>query len=82
MVIPLSFKPGLTLMRNMKFCGHSPAFYMQTLLWIGSVIGGLGYFLWDGSVITLTEILFLWYAFSIRSVVIAAKYATFSDGVI
>ncbi|CAD8180525.1 unnamed protein product [Paramecium octaurelia] len=82
MVILFSLWPGLTLMKNMKFYGHSMAFYLQTLLWFGSVVGGLGYFLWDESLITLTEILFLWYALTIRSVVIAAKYATFSRSVI
>ncbi|CAD8183955.1 unnamed protein product [Paramecium octaurelia] len=82
MVILFSIWPGMTLMKNMKFYGNSMAFYLQTLLWIGSVLGGLGYFLWNESVITLTEILFLWYALTIRSVVIAAKYATFSKSII
>ncbi|CAD8076351.1 unnamed protein product [Paramecium primaurelia] len=82
MVILFSVWPGMILMKNMKFYGNSMAFYTQILLWCGSVLGGLGYFLWDESIITLTEILFLWYALTIRSVVIAAKYATFSKSVI
>lgn len=32
----------------------------------------------ENSVITLTEILFMWFALLIRAVVIAAKYATLS----
>ena len=82
MVLIFGIWPGMTLMKNMKFYVGSSAFVMQTLLWLGSVIGGLGYFIWDGSVITFTEILFLWYALTIRSVVIAAKYATLNKNII
>lgn len=46
---------------------------------MGSAVGGLLYFYLDNSVITLTEIVFMWFAISTRSVVIAAKYATLSD---
>lgn len=41
-------------------------------------MGGVFYFFIDDSLITLTEIMFMWFALLIRSVVIAAKYATLS----
>ncbi|CAD8058709.1 unnamed protein product [Paramecium sonneborni] len=78
-VVLVLFKyPGIILLKNMRFFKHSSAFYMQTFLWIGSALGGLMYFIQDKSVITLTEIIFMWFAISTRSVVIAAKYATLS----
>lgn len=82
MVILFAYKPGLTLMRNMKFYGFSPAFLTQTSLWASQAIGGIGYFLWSDSVITLTEVIFLWYGMTVRCVVIAAKYATLGDNII
>ena len=42
------------------------------------MVVGLGYFIFENSIITLTEVLFLWYAVIIRSAVIASKYATFT----
>ncbi|CAD8140889.1 unnamed protein product [Paramecium octaurelia] len=78
-VVLVLFKyPGIILLKNMRFCKHSSSFYMQTLLWCGSALGGLMYFIQDQSVITLTEIIFMWFAITTRSVVIAAKYATLS----
>lgn len=52
---------------------------MQFLLWGGSIFGGLFYFMASNSVVTLTEIIFMWGAITIRSVVISAKYATLSE---
>ncbi|KAM3147711.1 hypothetical protein pb186bvf_000039 [Paramecium bursaria] len=72
-------KPGLTLMRNMQFWGMSQGLYLQTFIWFGSMLGGVGYFVFENSIVTFTEVLFLWYALSIRSAVIAAKYATFTS---
>ena len=43
------------------------------------MVGGVGYFIFENSIVTFTEVLFLWYALSIRSAVIAAKYATFTS---
>ncbi|CAD8151792.1 unnamed protein product [Paramecium pentaurelia] len=79
LVVLVLFKyPGIILLKNMKFFKHSSSFYMQTLLWMGSVLGGLMYFIQDKSVVTMTEIIFMWFAITTRSVVIAAKYATLS----
>ncbi|KAM3147709.1 hypothetical protein pb186bvf_000037 [Paramecium bursaria] len=71
-------KPGLTLMRNMQFWGLSQQYFLQTFIWFGSMVVGLGYFIFENSIITLTEVLFLWYAVIIRTAVIASKYATFT----
>lgn len=65
-------------MINMRFFKNHPQFYFQLLLWIGSATGGLFYFIAQDSIITLTEIVFMWFALLIRAVVIAAKYATLS----
>lgn len=70
--------PGISLMSNMRFLKYHPQFFTQFLLWVGSSIGGLFYFFVDDSTISLTEIIFMWSAIAIRSVVIAAKYATLS----
>ncbi|CAD8052263.1 unnamed protein product [Paramecium primaurelia] len=76
-VVLFQFKyPGIILLKNMRFLKHSSSFYMQTLLWMGSVLGGLMYSIKNKSVATMTEIIFMWLAITTHSVVIAAKYAT------
>ncbi|KAM3147338.1 hypothetical protein pb186bvf_000589 [Paramecium bursaria] len=79
-MVILFFKyPGMPLLINMRFIKHHPQFYFQFLLWLGSIIGGMSYFWFQDSIITLTEVVFMWFALLIRAVVIAAKYATLSE---
>lgn len=55
---------------------HNPYFYLQTIIWLGSLGGGLAYFIEEDSAIQLSEVLLMWFAILLKCVVIAAKYAT------
>lgn len=65
-------------MKNLRFWGLYDTFFLQSLLWIGSFLGGLAYFNFMDSVITITELVFMWFVIIVRSVIISAKYATLS----
>lgn len=65
-------------MRNLRFWGISELFIKQSLLWLGSVLGGLAYFGFMATGITLVELIFMWFLIIVRSAIIAAKYATMS----